>query len=100
MLSPIQGLSAYKNIEIPAGGSREGKEWLTLGLDKYFPKPGTYQLKMVLANPDRTQLIESNTLDIEIKEPTGIDREVYNLIKNSKHPNRNRLNYCVWGRQK
>lgn len=69
------------NIVIPAGISHEAKAWLAFELNQYFSEPGIYQLQMVMLNFDETQSIESNTLAIEIKEPIGVDREVYNLIK-------------------
>ncbi len=71
------------NVEMLPGAVVEAREWLTLGLNKYFPEPGSYELQTVLANDDRTQYIESNTISIEIREPTGADRPAYNFIKNS-----------------
>ena len=83
MLSPILSLTRVKNVAIAPGTSSEAKEWLTLALDRYFPEPGTYQLQAELANEDRTQFIQSNTINIEIKQPIGVDFEAYNLIRNS-----------------
>ena len=86
-LTPLRSyISQYKNIIIPAGDSREWKEWLAFELNQYFPEPGTYQLQMVLLNPGGTQSVKSNTIEIEIKEPIGVDREVYNLIKKYPRP--------------
>jgi hypothetical protein len=82
-LTPLSSLTEYKNIEISPNASYTAKEWITLGLNMDFPEPGTYEIQAVLANADRTQFIESNKVSIEIQEPTGSDREAYNLIKNS-----------------
>lgn len=86
-LTPLRTYVAqYKNIVIPAGDSHEAKEWLAFELNKYFSEPGIYQLQMVMLNSDGTQRIESNTIEIEIKEPVGVDRVVYNLIKKTPRP--------------
>lgn len=74
---------SFKNIEIEPSESSEATEFVTLGLNKYFPEPGIYELQAVLYNADGTQSIESNTVTIEIQEPSGINRNAYNLIKNS-----------------
>jgi hypothetical protein len=80
--TPMRKFSAYKNTAIAPGISCEGKDWITLGLNIDLPEPGTYELQAVLENADGSQLIESNKITIEIKEPIGIDQEVYNIIKN------------------
>jgi hypothetical protein len=82
-LTTISGSSGVINSEVPAGVSYEAKELITIGLNKYFPERGTYELQAVLFNADRTQSIESNVSTIEIQEPSGINRNVYNLIKDS-----------------
>ncbi len=81
--TPLRKNSGYKNSEIAPGLSYEGKDWITLGLNIDLPEPGIYELQAVLENADGTQSIESNKINIEIKDPTGIDQEVYNVIKNS-----------------
>lgn len=81
--SQIFEFIAYTNVEIPPNSVSEAKEWIWLGLGKYFAEPGTYEVKAVVPNDKRTQSVESNTITIEIQEPTGTNREVYNLIKNS-----------------
>lgn len=86
-LTLIRGYYAFKNVEIKSGESSEAKEWITLELNKYFPEAGTYELQAVLFNADRTQSIESNTVIIEIQEPSGVNRNAYNLIKNSSFQN-------------
>ena len=82
-LSPIRRLITVKNMAIAPGASSEAKEWLTLALNRYFPEPGIYQLQAELENEDRTLSIESNTVNIEIKQPIGVDLQAYNLINNS-----------------
>lgn len=82
-LTTMQGLTSIKNVAITPDTSFEAKEWITLHLNKYFSEPGIYELQAILANSDRTQTIESNIINVEIQEPTGTERNVYNLIKNS-----------------
>jgi hypothetical protein len=81
--SQLSAFVAYTNVEIPPNSVSEAKDWMMLGLNKYFPEPGTYEIKAVVFNDNRTQSVESNTITIEIQEPTGANRNVYNLIKNS-----------------
>jgi hypothetical protein len=47
----------------------------------FFPVPGTYLLKAVL--PDRTDQwqVESNTLRVQVVEPTGLDAEAYRFMR-------------------
>lgn len=73
------------NVTIASGKVVESKEWLAVGLGKYFPEPGTYELQAVLASADRTQFLESNIVTIEIREPTGSARAAFNLIRSSGH---------------
>lgn len=82
-LTPVSGFYVVTNAKLAPDESYEAKELITIGLHKYFPEPGTYELQAVLANDDRTQFIESNKVTIEIQMPTGADRNAYNLIKNS-----------------
>lgn len=86
MLTTLRKLTRYTNVEVAPGASYEAKEWITLGLNWYLPEPGNYELQAVLRNDDQTQSIESNVINIEIKQPTGEDRAAYNLIKNSSAP--------------
>jgi hypothetical protein len=82
-LTTLSPFTSFKNSEISPGTSIEAKNWLTLSLNKYFFEPGTYELYAELESADGTQFIVSNKINIEIKEPAGLDREAYNLIKNN-----------------
>ena len=82
-LTTLTGLMGIKNSEVLPGSSCEAKEWISLGVRRYFPEAGTYELQATLRNDNGTQVIESNRITIDIQEPTGRDREVYNLIRNS-----------------
>ena len=84
-LSPISGLFGRSHSEVPPGGGSLANEWLTINLSKYFAEPGNYELRAVLYNADRTQSVESNRITIEIHEPAGTDRMVYNLIRDSSY---------------
>jgi hypothetical protein len=46
----------------------------------FFPKPGNYQIQFVLSSSDGNKTIESNTIDIVIEEPTGINKEAYDFM--------------------
>lgn len=81
--SQLSKFVSYTNVEIPPNSVSEAKEWIMLGLNQYFSEPGTYEIKAVILNDDRTQSVESNTVSIEIQQPIGNDRTAYNLIKNS-----------------
>lgn len=81
--SQIFQFIAYSNIEILPNTVTETKDWIWLGLNKFFPEAGTYEIKAVIFNKDYTSSVESNIVTIEIQQPTGVDRNVYNLIKNS-----------------
>jgi hypothetical protein len=81
--SALSPLSFVTNVKLAPGESCEIKGWITIGLHRYFPEPGTYELQARLSNDDGTQVIMSNKATVEIKTPTGADRNAYNLIKNS-----------------
>lgn len=81
--SALAHYAVFTNVKLTPGESYETKGWITIGLHKYFPEPGTYELQAGLTSDDGSQYIESNKLTVEIKMPTGADRNAYNLIKNS-----------------
>lgn len=85
-ISTLTGIAKYAgftNVELNPGFSYQAKEWIALNLDTYAPEPGNYELQAVLPSADMKQEIESNILNIEIREPNGADRDVYNFIKNN-----------------
>ena len=81
--SGLAGMNYFVNAALAPGERYETNGLIKVGLDRYFPEPGVYELQAALANDEGTQLIESNKVSIEIKMPTGADRTAYNLIKNS-----------------
>lgn len=81
--SALAHYAVFTNVKLAPGESYETKGLITIGLHKYFPEPGTYELQAGLTSDDGSQYIESNKLTVEIKTPTGADRNAYNLIKNS-----------------
>ncbi len=81
--SPISTLAFFTNVQIAPGKGSETKGLITIGLNKYFPEPGIYEIQAALRNDDGTQSIESNKVTIEIQKPTGLNLAAYNLIKNS-----------------
>lgn len=82
-LTPLRIFNGFVNVEVAPGETSEAKELITMGLSKYFPEPGSYELQVVMANEDLTQKVESNIVNVEIQSPTGADIGAYNLIKNS-----------------
>jgi hypothetical protein len=53
---------------------------LSLGLERSFPEPGVYQIKVRLHNNDHSQTIESQPVAVRIDRPEGADLEAYNFI--------------------
>jgi len=86
LLSSYTPFVLFKDVPIPARTDYQAKEWLAVGLNKYFPDAGMYELQAVLTNADGSQQIQSNKIYLQIETPSGIDRDVYQLIKNSKSP--------------
>jgi len=82
-LDPLQVFSNKPHAALPSGESIRSTDLLTLNLSRYFPEPGTYEIRAKLANPGRTQFIESNVVIIAVREPGPLDRPAYNLIKDS-----------------
>ncbi len=81
--SPLSILAYFINTQVAPGTSSETKGLIAIGLNRYFPEPGIYEIRAALSNDDGTQIIESNKVSIEIKMPTGANLAAYNLIKNS-----------------
>lgn len=83
MLEPIHKLTRYTNVTIEPRESIEAKELITLGMVRYFPEPGSYEIQATITSSDGKQSVESKPVTINIQEPTGADRPAYNLIRNS-----------------
>ncbi|MFN2391856.1 MAG: tol-pal system YbgF family protein [Pyrinomonadaceae bacterium] len=81
--SALLHYAVFFNVKLAPGESCETKGWITIGLHRYFPEPGTYEIQAGLTNNDGSQYIESNKVTVEIKMPTGADHNAYNLIKNN-----------------
>lgn len=77
------------NIPIPfrfPGVSRPGAVYeeegiLSSMLDLWFPEPGSYQLQFVLRSIDGAKTISSNTIELTIAEPRGLEKEAYEFLK-------------------
>lgn len=52
-------------------------------LDEFFPKPGSYSIRLVVRAAEG-KTVESNALEINIVEPEGIDKEALNFIRQNK----------------
>lgn len=83
-LSPISGLFGRSLSEVPPGTSTVASEWITINLSKYFPNAGSYEVYARLYNPQGTEFVESNRITVQIQEPVGTDRLVYELIRNHR----------------
>lgn len=47
----------------------------------FFPESGNYQLQFVLFSSDGTQMIESNVIEVEIRNPQGINKEAFDFLQ-------------------
>lgn len=83
MLEPMHKLVQYTNVIMAPRESINAKELITLGLARYFPEPGSYEVQATLTNSTWQQSIESNVISIDVQEPIGVDRSAYNLIRAS-----------------
>jgi hypothetical protein len=81
--SSISSYVFFTNVQIAPGESSETRGLITIGLNRYFPEPGIYEIQAALGDAERTQYIESNKVNVEIRMPTGSNLAAYNLIKNS-----------------
>ena len=85
-LSPLAHVVVVRPGTIQSGQSYQTKELLTLDLDKVFPQPGTYQIQAVLRNGEGEQQVKSNLLTIQVLEPTGVDVQAFDYLKNRTNP--------------
>ncbi|MCA1589672.1 MAG: hypothetical protein LC734_04630 [Acidobacteria bacterium] len=81
--SQLEQYSIIRNFVIAPNMTIEAKEWLVLGLDEFFPSAGKYQIKLVVRDATRSHAVESNTVEIEIREPNGSNRDAYNFVRSS-----------------
>lgn len=84
--SQLTGCGVQHNTEVAPHSVLEAREWLVLGLDQHFPEPGNYEMKLVVRSDDRSHSVESNTVEIEVRAPTGSNRDAYNFVRNSGYP--------------
>jgi hypothetical protein len=69
--------------DVPAGSSYEATEWLTMGLSKYFPEPGNYEIQAMLTDDRGKRFVRSNKVLIQLKNPIGEEHRAYQYIKKS-----------------
>lgn len=81
--SAVSHYAIFGNAPVAPGKIAETQGLIMLGLKRYFPEPGVYEIQAELSNDDGTHRIQSNKVTFEIKMPTGANLAVYNLIKNS-----------------
>lgn len=65
------------------GEKYQSNQLLTLNLDKLFPTTGTYQIQTSLKASKGSDEIKSNILTVEITEPSAIDAQAMEFLKNS-----------------
>lgn len=61
----------------------EKEEMLGPSVGWHFTEKGTYQLQFILRSADGSHTLESNLIEIEIREPQGKDKEAFNFL--NKH---------------
>lgn len=83
MLDPVVKFVKYTHAVMPANESLDSKDLLTLGLTRYFPSFGDYEVQARLYSDNWVEFIESNVVKITVQEPTGVNRASYNLIRES-----------------
>lgn len=50
----------------------------------FFSEAGTYQLQFILSSSDGDKIIESNVIEIEIKNPQGVNKKAFNFLTKHK----------------
>jgi hypothetical protein len=50
----------------------------------FFPEPGVYRVQFVLRSSDGGRTIASNSIDVEITEPAGLDKEALEFMRTNK----------------
>lgn len=79
----LAGTSFALPTIIKPGEIHRMKQLLNFGLDELFPEAGAYQISFTLYNtpPNYQEKIFSNTLNINVVEPTGRNLEALKFIK-------------------
>jgi hypothetical protein len=82
-LSIFTGLLRRTPVTIEAGNAFGEEITLETNLDEFFPVPGTYTIRLVIAG-SKGKLLRSNSVKLTIFEPTGINKEAYDFIQRNK----------------
>lgn len=69
-----------KNKTVESGSYSYESEEVIERVEDFFPEPGNYQIRFYLFGA------ASNSVDITIVEPTGIDKEAFDFLKRYKNP--------------
>lgn len=85
-LTMLRSLVSVPRHQIKPGQSYQSKQLITIGLNRSFPQPGTYQLQAVFTDVDGAEKVESNVLTIRILEPTGLNTQALNFINSNADP--------------
>lgn len=82
-LSIFRILLARQPVTFESGKGVEEEVTLETNLDKFFPRPGRYTIRLAITAPEG-KLIESNSVEINVVEPTGIDKRAFEFIQQNK----------------
>jgi hypothetical protein len=72
--------SGVSSRKIKSGEKFQTRHLFSLGLDQLFPEAGTYRLQIVFHDDSFKETVKSNTIEINIIEPTGVDFEAFNYL--------------------
>ena len=64
------------------GEARASHSRLEVNLDRFFPTPGTYQVRFKASDDSGTPFL-SNVVVLRVLEPTGADRAAYDYLRES-----------------
>lgn len=82
-LSIFRSMLARQPVTFSPGQGIDEEFTLERALDEFFPKPGTYSIRIVLNGTDGRKIV-SNPVEIIIDGATGIDKEALEFIKRNK----------------
>lgn len=93
-LSIFTGLLRREPITFDPGSGFGEEITLETSLGEFFPEPGTYNIRLIIAGLEG-KLIRSNTVQLTIVEPKGIDKKAFDFIKQNKVHERHPI-LAIW----
>jgi hypothetical protein len=80
-ISRLKKYGQYNQQMIKPGVQIQLEQLLDINLDKNCFQPGNYQIYLILHDLTTQQKIQSNTLTIQILEPTGLDLQALDYLR-------------------